>query len=291
MSTVPTSLIKHLETKVDAKFTQTRRVSGGSINEAARLYSEQTGPCFLKWNRSDDPDMFVKEVKGLKLLASAETDLVIPGVIEQGVMDNGTTAFLLMDYIEEGSAHNDSARKFGVELARMHQKQAGQHGLDHDNYIGRLLQSNKQHDNWVDFFVNERIDYQLQIAFDRGSLPRSLKSNFENMYRELPNLMPEEPPSLLHGDLWGGNYFYDSEGNAAIFDPALYYGSREMELAFTHMFGGFSSEFYEGYESEWPLESGFNERVDLYNLYHLMTHTNMFGGHYARQVQSIVEQF
>ncbi len=291
MPAIPQNLLDHLESTLNTQFSDTHRVSGGSINRAARLTSEKTGRCFLKWNQSDDPDMFKKEVRGLQLLASGDTELFIPEVIDHGELDDPSTGYLLMDYIEEGSPGQNAAHHFGRELARMHRNQADQHGLDHDNYIGRLPQSNSRHDRWVDFFIEERIEYQFQIARERDALPAGLHQYFKNMYKQLPDLMPDEPPSLLHGDLWGGNYTYHTSGVAAIYDPAAYYGSREMELSFTHMFGGFPGAFYEGYESEWPLEPNFSERIELYNLYHLMTHTNMFGGHYARQVERIVRQF
>ena len=132
---------------------------------------------------------------------------------------------------------------------------------------------------------------QLQMATDSGKLGAGTVTSFNAMYKELPDIFPDEPPSLLHGDLWGGNYFFDQDGKATIYDPAVYYGHREIELAFTHLFGGFPSNFYSAYEETYPLSFGFSKRKDIYNLYPLLVHTNLFGGSYARQVESIVRQF
>jgi fructosamine-3-kinase len=165
------------------------------------------------------------------------------------------------------------------------------YGLNHNNFIGKLPQSNCQHKNWVDFFIEERIQPQLKMATNAGKLGMATIKRFEAMYKQLPQLFPDEPPSLLHGDLWGGNYFFDQSGEATIYDPAVYYGNREIELAFTHLFGGFPSAFYRAYEETYPLQSGFSERKDVYNLYPLLVHTNLFGGSYARRVQRIVNQF
>lgn len=132
---------------------------------------------------------------------------------------------------------------------------------------------------------------QLKMATDAGKLGSSTVTRFESMYKQLPDIFPDEPPSLLHGDLWGGNYFFDESGVATIYDPAVYYGHREIELAFTHLFGGFPGSFYSAYEEAYPLKSSFSKRKPLYNLYPLLVHTNLFGGSYARQVEGIVRQF
>lgn len=284
------ALREAIEQETGETVRQTRRASGGSINQAAQVELSETGPCFLKWNSRDDVDMFVKEVKGLEMLRSADTDLVIPEVLAQGV-DGSGTGYLLIDYIPQQSAQSGSAEQFGAELATLHQHTADQYGLDHDNYIGRLPQSNTKHDDWIDFFVEERISPLVKMAADSGKISSSTVQQFEQLYRELPGIMPEEPPSLMHGDLWGGNFMYTTDGKASIYDPAVYYGHREMEMAFTHMFGGFSGGFYRGYNDAWPLESGFNQRKDVYNLYHLLTHTNMFGGSYARQAESTLRKY
>ncbi|HKL19067.1 MAG TPA: fructosamine kinase family protein [Halalkalibaculum sp.] len=287
---LPDSLRSEIADKLDYKISSVSRVSGGSINEAAKLDIEEVGPAFLKWNRTADPDMFEKEVSGLNLLRDAETGLRVPEVLLQGTV-NGSTGYLLLEYIEDGRPGNRSAQDFGEQLASLHDHRGESFGLDEDNYIGRLPQSNNRHSDWINFFIDERMEPQLQMAMKSGKFGSAIIGAFNNMYRKLDEIFPKDRPSLLHGDLWGGNFFYDTEGTAVIYDPAVYYGHREIELAFTHLFGGFSSAFYEAYDKVLPLEPGFKQRKDIYNLYPLLVHTNLFGGSYARQVEGIVTQF
>lgn len=287
---LPDSLRSEIEEQLGHKIKSVNPVSGGSINEAAKLDVEKLGPCFLKWNRSAEPDMFEKEVPGLELLEKADTGLRIPEVILQGTHDE-QIGYLLLEFIEDGRPGNSSAEKFGRQLAALHDNRSNQFGLDADNYIGRLPQSNSRHNDWVTFFIEERMEPQLNMALEAGKFQSSISAAFNAMYRDLPDIFPDDRPSLLHGDLWGGNYFYDRKGTAVIYDPAVYYGHREIELAFTHLFGGFSASFYNAYDNILPIEPGFEERKDIYNLYPLLVHTNLFGGSYARQVESIVKQF
>jgi len=288
---IPSSLTSSVEEHLQAKVTNISRASGGSINQAGVVELADGTKCFLKWNRNAPDDMFPKEKKGLELLRSADTDIHIPEVYNIGLDTKSNSHYILIEFLQEGRASSDSAQVFGRELAKMHQNRTEQFGLDYDNYIGRLHQSNSWHTTWNEFFVEERLGPQVKMALDSGKLDSADQHNFENLYRELPTIMPDEPPVLLHGDLWGGNYFYDTEGTPAIYDPAVYYGNREIELAFTHLFGGFSRDFYSSYEDEWPLEPGFASRKDIYNLYPLLVHVNMFGGHYGSQVRSIIKRF
>lgn len=290
MSEVPDSLTRHIQDKLHETVRSAKSVTGGDINQAAKLEFSSGNICFLKWNTTASPDMFVREVNGLKLLREANTALIIPDVLSQGTTPGGT-GFLLMQYLEEGQGQSHSAADFGSELAQLHKTRADQFGLDYDNYIGSLPQSNKRHSDWISFFVEERMEPQLGMAIDSGKLSMSIPPAFQQMYTQLPGIFPEEAPSLLHGDLWGGNYFYNTEGQAVIYDPAVYYGHREMELAFTRLFGGFAPAFYRAYEQAYPLEPGFEKRKDIYNLYPLLVHTNLFGGSYARQVEGITRRF
>lgn len=287
---IPDSIKQKIHELIGLRVTASQAVSGGSINQAAKVNLDNGQKHFLKWNTSADARMFEVEKKGLSLLQSADTGLQIPNVLVTGKTNEGT-GFLLLEFISEGRANPGSAGKFGQALAALHQHHEEKYGLDHDNYIGRLPQSNTRHENWVAFFIEERMEPQLKMAMDSGKLGAATVADFESMYTKLPHIFPDEPASLLHGDLWGGNYFFDELGQATIYDPAVYYGHREIELAFTHLFGGFPANFYSSYEEEYPLQSGFSQRMDIYNLYPLLVHTNLFGGSYARRVEGIVQQF
>jgi len=285
---IPTKLSNHLAEALNLEIIKSQSVSGGSINRAAKI-ATNLGDMFLKWNTNAPDDFFEKEADGLKRLATARTALRIPDVISSGKPVNSRPGFLLMEFIEEGRSGNSF--EFGQNLAKLHQTDIDQFGLDTDNYIGSLPQSNRRHDNWITFFTEERINPQIQMAVDSGKLSRGILQNWDRLSRKLNEIFPPTKPSLLHGDLWSGNYLFDSSGSGVLIDPAVYYGHPEMDLAFTKMFGGFSSEFYRGYESELPLEPGFSERVPIYNLYPLLVHVNLFGGHYTSQFNSTLRNF
>ncbi|MGM0587300.1 MAG: fructosamine kinase family protein [Bacteroidota bacterium] len=287
---VPADIIEEISEALGVTISNSRSVSGGSINQAA-LLDAADGAIFLKWNsRPIAADMFEKEEKGLELLRTATNELWIPEPLRRGT-HQGTAYFAMTAFPDSsGSAKSDLDHAFGVALARLHQTTSDRFGLDHDNYIGRLPQSNSWHEDWATFFAEERIRPLLKQAIDQGKISTTVMQAAERFFAQLDNLFPETPPALLHGDLWGGNYTHLSD-QTAIYDPAVYFGHPEMELAFTHLFGGFGSGFYAGYESIAPLESGFTERRSYYNVYHLLTHTVMFGGHYARQATAILNQF
>lgn len=263
-------------------------VSGGSINEAYKLETSN-GSFFVKINSAVKyPLMFEAEAKGLQLLASAN-EVYIPGVITASVINDD--AIITMEFVEQGRRKNDFFFDFGKRLARLHKHSAEKFGLDHDNYIGSLYQSNRQKDNWIDFFIEERLERQIKLAREGGEINASFIRSFENLFKRLREIFPEETPSLLHGDLWSGNYMTSPQGSACIFDPAAYYGHREMDLAMTKLFGGFDREFYEGYNEEFPLEKSWRQRLDICNLYPLMVHVNLFGGSYLSQVELVLKYF
>jgi fructosamine-3-kinase len=263
-------------------------VGGGSINQCYRLHTSQ-GNFFLKTNNAPfASDMFKKEAKGLQTLIQAHAFLV-PEAILQGKTDDFD--FLLLEHIERGIATADSWQLAGKQLAQLHQIHASQHGLDYDNYIGSLPQSNRQHQKFYDFFINERLEPQVRMAEKKGLLNCTATDYFESLYVKLPTLLPDEQPALLHGDLWSGNMFFDTTGNPVIFDPAVYYGNRESDIAFTKLFGGFNDNFYKSYHYHFPMQNGFRERIDLYNLYPLLVHLNLFGTGYLHDVMNIVKRY
>lgn len=274
--------------KTGVKIDNTSGISGGSINEAI-LISTNKGKFFVKLNSaSEHPEMFEKEAKGLEIL-SGKSALKVPEAITAGYHDD--QAFLILEYIESGSKGPDFWDHFAEGLAQLHKNSSDRFGLDHDNYIGSLFQSNTKHDRWAVFFQVERLEKQVKLARDKGRIGTTFAHSFDNFYRVLPDIFPEEPPALIHGDLWGGNYMVDSIGHAVLIDPAVYYGHREMDLGMSQLFGGFSREFYDAYDRFYPLEKGWEERLDYCNLYPLMVHVNLFGGAYLNSVQSILRKF
>ncbi|PWN07871.1 fructosamine kinase family protein [Rhodohalobacter mucosus] len=285
---IPDTIRNNLRDKYGIHVSSAKTVSGGSINQAYQLETNQ-GALFLKINVSAPEDFFEKEAEGLKLLKSAGSGLRIPEVIAAEKPINGSPGFLLMEFIDSGSSGDSFA--FGANLAHLHQTNSDQFGLDAENYIGSLPQSNNWHSNWPGFFSEERIRPQLRMAIKSGKMDSRVLKQWDRIEPLLYDLMPETEPSLIHGDLWGGNYLFDTNGDAVLIDPAVYYGHPEMDLAFSHMFGGFSGEFYRGYESVSPQPSGFSERKPLYNLYPLLVHVNLFGGHYVSQAEAVLKRF
>ena len=227
--------------------------------------------------------MFITEAKGLELLASAQSGLLIPEVILK------EDHFLLLNYIEEGTTGNSYL--FGSKLALLHKTTNELFGLDHDNYIGILPQSNHYYPNWLDFFVRERIEPQVKLAIDSGRIDSSFISIFDRVLNFTYVRFPDELPALLHGDLWNGNYMWTKDGDTAIYDPAVYFGHREMDIAMTKFFGGFDRQFYDGYNDIYPLEEGVEERIKLCNLYPTLVHANLFGGGYIEQSIRLLKQF
>ena len=285
---VPHAVVEEIETRLKSAVRSFSFASGGCINHGGKVTTSQ-GTYFLKWNDLDNfPGMFAAEAKGLSLLGETKT-LTVPRVINTG--EAGPFQFLLLECIQPGGKAADYWERFGSGLAGLHKTSATHFGLDHDNFIGALPQRNARCISWPEFFVQQRIIPQLQIAIDTGKTDRSLIGKFDALFRRLPSLLVNEPPSLLHGDLWSGNLMTDSTGKPCIIDPAVYYGHREMDLAMTQLFGGFDPLYFKSYEEVYPLSPGYEDRLDICNLYPLLVHVNLFGGGYASQVTSTVSRF
>jgi fructosamine-3-kinase len=263
-------------------------VGGGSINETFRL-STSIGCYFLKYNYADRfPGMFESEAKGLDILRNG-SQLTVPSVI--GFDQTEKHAFLLLELITSAPKASNFWEDFALRLAALHRNTSKYYGLDHDNYMGSLSQSNRQNEDWYIFFIEERLDKQVKLGRDNGEIPPNIVRHFEKLYRVLPELIPDEPPALLHGDLWSGNFMTGPDGKACLIDPAVYYGHRESDIAMTQLFGGFSNDFYQAYNRAYPLSKNWEKRVELLNLYPLLIHVNLFGGGYLGQVVRIVERF
>lgn len=261
-------------------------VGGGSINESSRIEGADGTAYFLKLNDARYQDVFVAEAVGLAAIAATGT-LRVPRVIAHGVADG--QSYLVLEHLQL-SARGD-ARLLGEQLAALHRCSAGGYGFDQDNFIGTTPQPNGCKEDWIDFWRERRLGYQLRIAADKG-YGGELQRIGERLLDALPSFFAgyTPQPSLLHGDLWGGNHAFLADGTPAIFDPAVYYGDRECDLAMTELFGGYPAEFYSAYRAAWPLDAGYATRRDLYNLYHILNHANLFGGGYVRQGEQMVQR-
>jgi protein-ribulosamine 3-kinase len=285
---VPSAIVRELESRTSSTVKNFLLASGGCINHGGCVLTT-SGVFFLKWNDLIKfPGMFIAEARGLTLLRGAKA-LAVPRVILVG--EAGTYQFLLLEYVVEGTKSRTFWRDFGAGLATLHRTSSSAFGLDHDNYIGSLAQLNSRQGTWVEFFVEQRLRVQLRVARDEGKLDDGITKKFEALFRKLTIILPEEPPSLLHGDLWGGNIMTSSEGKPCIIDPAVYYGHREMDLAMTRLFGGFDRSYVGAYQEVYPLLPDFEGRLDLYNLYPLLVHVNLFGGGYTSQVTNVLSRF
>ncbi|MFD1820015.1 Fructosamine-3-kinase [Pseudarcicella hirudinis] len=260
---------------------------GGNFNLAVRVKVKE-GDFFIKWNQGGLNDMFESEANSLQLLRETNT-VHIPAVINHG--RNGEKEYLMIEFVSAGFQQENYWEDFGQKLALLHRNSNEQFGLHFNNYIGALRQSNEWMENGVAFFIEKRLKIQVELAlYDRKITPEIAKK-FEKLFEEIPNLIPNEKPALIHGDLWSGNVMTDSKGLVALVDPAAYYGLREAELAFTTMFGGFETTFYEAYHEVYPIAKGYSQRIPIYNLYPLMVHVNLFGGGYLDAVEKILKKF
>lgn len=258
--------------------------AGGCINNGAHLLTQSGARFFLKTNSHAPADMFAREAEGLAALA-ATASLRVPAVHLAG------PDFLLLEDLQPATRAADYWTALGRGLARLHQHTSPEFGFAHDNYIGSTPQPNGWLADGYVFFAERRLGYQACLAHSRGLLTAAEVAAIERLAARLPQLVPPQPASLLHGDLWAGNAIADVHGAPALIDPAVYYGWAEAELAMTALFGGFPPEFYAAYVAERPLEPGWRERFGLYNLYHLLNHLNLFGRSYHAQVMEIVNSY
>lgn len=281
------NVISAIEQNLGVSVTGVKTVGGGSINHTAKIETGK-GNFFVKWNNASAfPGMFDAEEKGLHLLREC-SGFIVPRVFEKGEADG--ISFLVMEYLDRAPVYWKDA---GFILANMHQYKRWtdeRFGLDHNNFIGSLKQSNRFHTTWAEFYATERILPQLQLGVDKKLLTKNDLTMAEKFCSRLNDLFPNEKPALLHGDLWNGNFMFTANG-PAIFDPAVYWGHREMDLAMTRLFGGFDAQFYESYCEIFPLEKNWEQRTDYCNLYPLLVHVNLFGGGYVNDVRRILSLF
>lgn len=294
------SIWDEVEQKISAVTGQTfllknhTAIGGGSINQASRIDGVLSGDgekvvsFFIKFNEKNRLDMFVAEAAGLQEIEKAQV-ICVPHVICSGVEKN--QSYLILENLTLSSGDKTSVKRFAQQLAAMHKITAKQFGWFRDNTIGSTRQLNKQTDSWIDFWREQRLGFQLELAKQNGG-GQSLYIKGEKLMAGLASFFADYKPdvSLLHGDLWSGNYGYLKSGDPVIFDPAVYYGDRETDIAMTELFGGFPAAFYAAYNESWPLDYGYEKRKILYNLYHVLNHFNLFRGSYAAQAENMLDQ-
>jgi len=264
----------------------TRPVSGGGVYETVCLQGKNQS-FFVKLNNVEMLAMFAAEAAGLAAIRASGT-LRAPNPVACGV--SGGKSWLALEHIVFGPQPPSASVRLGTQLAEIHRSTADAFGWERDNTIGSTPQPNPWTENWVSFLQHYRIGSQLTLARGNG-LPSNTIAGAEKLLEALPALFthyhPE--PSLLHGDLWGGNWATDTHGEPVIFVPAVYFGDRETDLAMTELFGGFDSGFYRAYNEAWPLDPGYQTRKPLYQLYHVLNHFNLFGGAYAGQAGTLID--
>jgi fructosamine-3-kinase len=274
-----------------AEPTRIQYVGGGCINQAVRV---EVGDAryFVKWKNDAPPSFFEIEARGLESLRQAGA-IRVPKVF--GYRDGSQPGYLILEWIEESRRVESLsfAVNFGRALAQLHRVTGTSYGLDHDNYIGELPQYNRPTARWVDFYRDQRIAPQMAIARQRRRLNPERESMLLKLMERLDSLIGDVPgaPSLLHGDLWSGNFLVTAGNQPVIVDPAVYYGNREIEIAFTELFGGFPPGFLTAYNEAYPLEQGYAFRRSLYQLYPLLVHLNHFGESYGPQVDAICRTY
>jgi len=264
-------------------------VGGGSINDTYEITVNNTQKFFIKINSLHKfPSLFEKEKNGLNFIAGMEI-IRTPKVFESSIVND--RQILLLEWIDQGLKSQSFWTSFGAQLAKLHKVNNDHHGFREDNYMGALPQSNTYTPGWIDFFIQYRLQPQIRLAIDKKLLPENHISSFEKLYTQLTNIFNEESASLLHGDLWSGNFMCDEKGLPVLIDPAVYFGHRSVDLAMTKLFGGFDKLFYESYNYHFPLPDNYQEQWDVCNLYPLLIHLNLFGSGYLPDIERILKKF
>lgn len=281
-------LKSHLSNLLNETITKISSVSGGDISEAFKVETSNNA-YFLKLNNAPNAlTMFQAEAKGLQLISNTNT-IKTPKVLACNIFEG--SAILLMEYIESKTSSQKDFKTLGTQLGKLHKCTSENFGLQYDNFIGSLPQSNLQHKHWVDFYTNERLLPQLNLAQQKGLLSSAECPSEETIKQVLNPLFKNIKPSLLHGDLWSGNYLISKDNEPYLIDPVVYYGHNEVDIAMSKLFGGFGESFYESYHSYFPQDKHTKARIEIYQLYYLLVHLNLFGRSYYGSVVSILKTY
>lgn len=270
-----------------------RPLGGGCINEVHCITMSGGPEYLLKVNRNVPADFFRREAEGLEALRRAGS-IRVPRPLSDGFCTESRSHYLLTEFVPTGRKGNDFFEVFGNQLAELHRRSTQpEYGFATDNYLGSTVQVNRRNESWIEFFAESRIGYQVRLANQNQLATPELNRLSDRFCDRLDSLLSDslERPALIHGDLWGGNFLVDPEGKPVLIDPAAHFAHREAELAMTQLFGGFSQEFYDAYHETWPLQDGWPDRLELYKLYHLLNHLNLFGTSYLSGCLAILRRY
>lgn len=270
-----------------AQLSSCSMLSGGSINEVYKVTKLDGNTNVIKFNSEKNFPLLLSEFEAVKLIRSKSDIIKTPEILKKGVVYN--QSFLIMNYIEPGVKTNNFWSSFGFKLSEMHKNTSEFFGLDKNNFIGSLEQKNTLKKSFIDFFICDRLEEMLKSTANYFS--KNEIKQFDNLFTELHNIIPEEGPALIHGDLWSGNFLCDKNEEVVLIDPCTHYSHREMEISFTYLFGGFDTQFYSSYTENTPIEPGFSQRIQIYNLYPLLVHLNLFGKTYLAPIQQTLKNF
>ena len=280
-----------LSEKVQSPITsfQFSSIGGGSINGTYKITINNTRNFFVKINNAQKfPSLFEKEKNGLTFIAEQKI-IRTPQVIDSVI--SGKYQILVLEWIEQGIRSKTFWKIFGEQMARLHKTTSENHGFYENNYMGALPQSNTYTKYWIGFFIQQRLQPQVEIAVSKQLLSKKHIDHFEKLYSELKNIFEEGNASLLHGDLWSGNFMCDNRSQPVLIDPAVYFGHRSMDLAMTTLFGGFDKTFYDSYNYHFPFPNNYQEQWDVCNLYPLLIHLNLFGSGYLHDIEAVLKKF
>ncbi len=286
-----TELLDNLSTELNVSPADIKlqSVGGGCINETFKIIVSNKHTYFCKINNNDEfPDLFKKERNGLELVAN-HNSILAPQVINYFTFANHQV--LVLEWIEAGTRTSEFWKTFGEQLAQLHSVDSKEFGLNEDNYMGSVKQLNEWKNIWSDFFRENRLEPLVEKCVNQQLLTDKHQQQFEKVYLKLPEVFPEEKPSLVHGDLWSGNFMCNVHAQPVLIDPAVYYGHRSVDLAMTTLFGGFDKGFYEAYNYNFPLPKNYKEQWEICNLYPLLIHLLLFGRSYLPQIQHTLDGF
>lgn len=282
------NILDSIAETLNLSYQNHQTISGGDISDAYLLQTK-TQALFVKLNTaSTAKKMFELEREGLQAIGKTQT-IKVPKILLTGKV--GNTAFIVMEFIASKHPNEQDFQQLGTQLATLHQCTHSVFGFEHNNFIGRLPQSNQQHENWANFYIEERLLPQFKLAVDQNLLAINELPLEHRWLTFFETHLPKIQPSLLHGDLWSGNYLISETGNPYLIDPATYYGDQIIDIAMSKLFGGFGASFYQSYHAVFPKEKNLEIRIDLYQLYYLLVHLNLFGRGYYGGVSRILKQY